>query len=92
MNGTVRERMCLCMYATDPLKPWLERDIRFRSFFFTRLRPLLSASLFSSGPASGLQQGFYSRTDRTAKLSASGSVFWSVAVRTEESRDAKESG
>ena len=32
MNGTVRERMCLCMYATDPLKPRLERDIRFRSF------------------------------------------------------------
>ena len=31
-NGTVRERMCLCMYATDPLKPRLERDIRFRGF------------------------------------------------------------
>ena len=51
MNGTVRERMCLCMYATDPHKPWLERDIRFRSFLFTHLRPRLSASLFSSGPA-----------------------------------------
>ena len=31
-KGTVRERMCLCMYATDPLKPRLERDIRFRGF------------------------------------------------------------
>ena len=58
MNGTVRERMCLCMYATDPPKPRLERDIRFRSFSFTRLRPLLSASLFSSGPALVLQQVF----------------------------------
>ena len=31
-NGTVRERMCLCMYATDPPKPRLERDIRSAAF------------------------------------------------------------
>ena len=46
-HGTVRERMCLCMYATDPRKPRLERDIRFGSFFC--LGPLCPAPAMVRG-------------------------------------------
>ena len=56
VKGTVRERMCLCMYATDPPKPCSPPVL-----LWTYCR-------------------FYSRTDRTAELSASGSVFRSVVI------------
>ena len=66
--GTVRERMCLCMYATDPLKPRLERDIRFRDFGSSHGSSGTSVSaafLFSVGfccPAPAMAGGRYGFT------------------------------
>ena len=66
-NGTMRERMCLCMYATDPPEPRLERDIRSAAFSVDPLAlRYLKANLDFIVPCSSLVLPFFWRqTTRT---------------------------